>query len=179
MVPNERAHPCNSRHKQAYLVSHDILESVIHKKGNGRKYKVGWNCPAAHRCSSGGAGDFWKEVEEIQLRIEKKMLPGMKKWCSPYNPLLCIEEAIYMISQCHSQLYPPIWVRAGTKNSRPMVSYGRNSTRIPSSINTTPPINIIAMVFLFPPYGVASMNCPNPMRGWPSEGVGRGRLRWV
>ena len=30
-----------------------------------------------------------------------------------------------------------------------------------------------------PPYSVDSMNCPNPTRGRLSEGVGRGRLRWV
>jgi len=30
-----------------------------------------------------------------------------------------------------------------------------------------------------PPYSVDSMNCPNPMRGRPSEGVGRGLLGGV
>ena len=30
-----------------------------------------------------------------------------------------------------------------------------------------------------PPYGADSMNCSNPMCGWPSEGVGRGHLGWV
>jgi hypothetical protein len=30
-----------------------------------------------------------------------------------------------------------------------------------------------------PPYGADSMNCPNLMSGWPSEGVGRGHLGGV
>jgi hypothetical protein len=46
----------------------------------------------------------------------------------------------------------------------------------PSNNNTTPPTNIITMVFRLPPYGVDSMNRPNLMRGRPSEGVGRGLL---
>jgi hypothetical protein len=40
---------------------------------------------------------------------------------------------------------------AGTKNYRPVAFYIRNSTRILLSINTTPPTNIITMVFRLPP----------------------------
>ena len=44
----------------------------------------------------------------------------------------------------------------------------------PSNNNTTPPVNIITMVFS--PYGVDSMNHPNPMCERPSAGVGQGLL---
>jgi hypothetical protein len=41
-----------------------------------------------------------------------------------------------------------------------------------SSINTTPPTNIITMMFHLPPYGIDSMNRPNPTCGQPSERLG-------
>jgi hypothetical protein len=62
------------------------------------------------------------------------------------------------------------WVRvvtknfwAGTKTPAPLIFKGRNSTGIPSTNNTTPPTNIITMVFRLNPHGVDLMNHPNPM----------------
>jgi hypothetical protein len=63
-------------------------------------------------------------------------------------------------------------VRAGTKNSRPVVFYCRNSTGIPSITDTTPPTNIINMVCRLPPlrrgiFGYTQSDAGNLFgRGW-------------
>ena len=74
----------------------------------------------------------------------------------------------------------PLWVRAGMKNSRPVAFPTVVIVRdFCQELIQLPIQNHHHGVPFAPPYGVDSMNRPNPTCWRPSEGAGRGRLGGV
>jgi hypothetical protein len=65
-------------------------------------------------------------------------------------------------------------VPAGTKNSRPVGFYSRNSTKSTVNPNTTIHKYDHRGGAVCPSYGVVSMDTPDPTRRPSSEGVGGG-----